>query len=215
LKALGVILTLTFPFGFIGLPIGLFRRETLFRALVVYCTALYLGVSVVLPSAAVTGSFYHSSGPFVVWAALGSGVALKYLFERPQLRLVSVGLAALLIGLGLGQAAFAWPSATAQSRVQGQQFAAVTQWIKTNLPPGEPLITTQANTLNYVSGHPALTLPAVQDVTVLRQLADRYGVRYVVIMERTGLYPAALDVPAAGARLIGTLPDTFIYELER
>ncbi len=212
-KALGVILMMTFPFGFIGLPIGLFRRENLFRVLVVYGTALYLGVSVVLPSAAVTGSFYHSSGPFVVWAVLGSGVVLKYLFERPKRRFVVVGLAALLIGLGLGQAAFAWSSAIAQSRVQGQQFAEVTRWITDNLPQGEPLITTQANTLNYVSGYPTLALPPIQDVAVLRQLADRYEVRYVVITERIGLYPAALDAPTAGARLIGKLPDTWIYEL--
>ncbi len=50
----------------------------------------------------------------------------------------------------------------------GSPIAAVRQWIKANLPPGEPLITTQANTLNYVSGHPALALPSIQDVTMLR-----------------------------------------------
>lgn len=71
----------------------------------------------------------------------------------------------------------------------------------------------QANTLNYVSGHPALTLPAVQDVTVLRQLADRYGVCYVVITERSGFYPEALAVPAAKARLVLEQPGTWIYEL--
>jgi 4-amino-4-deoxy-L-arabinose transferase-like glycosyltransferase len=215
LKALGVILMMTFPFGIIGLPIGLFRPESFFRMLVVYCLVLYLGVSVVLPSAAVTGSFYHSAGPFVVWAALGCIVALKYLFARPKRRLVAVGLVLLLIGLGLGQAVLAGSSAIAQSRAEGQQFAAMTRWILENIPRSEPLITTQANTLNYTTGYPTLTLPTIQDVGVLRQLADRYGVSYIVVTERNGFYPMALDDPAARAKLIEIQPGTFIYQLER
>ena len=215
LKALGVILTMTFPFGFIGLPIALLRRETIFRVFLIYAAALYLGVCLVLPSAAITGSFYHSAGPFVVWAALGSSYAVKYLFERPRVRVLSVAGYALIAGLAIGQTALAWSSAIATSRVQGQQFAAIARWVQANVPPGEPIITTQANTLNYVTGHPALTLPALQDVGVLRQLADRYRVRYVVITERSGLYPRALDDPAARADLVERLPETFIYELER
>jgi hypothetical protein len=58
-------------------------------------------------------------------------------------------------------------------------------------------------------------LPTIQDVAVLRQLADRYGVRYIVVTERNGLYPMALDDPAARARLIVKLDKTSIYELER
>ncbi len=77
----------------------------------------------------------------------------------------------------------------------------------------EPIVTTQANTLNYATGHPALTLPAIQGVDVLRQLADRYGVRFVVVTERSGLYPMALADPAAKAELVGTLPETLIYKL--
>jgi 4-amino-4-deoxy-L-arabinose transferase-like glycosyltransferase len=215
LKALGVILVMTFPVGLIGLPIGLFRPERIFRLLVMYCMALYLGVSVVLPSAAVTGSFYHSAGPFVVWAALGGVVALKVLFERPKWRLMGAALAMLLIGLGVGQVWLAGSNAIAQSRVEGQQFAEVTHWILKNIPRGEPLMTTQANTLNYTTGYPALALPTIQSVDVVRQLADRYDVRYVVVTERNGLYPMALDDPAARARLLVKLDETLIYELER
>ena len=215
LKALGVILMITFPVGLIGLPIGLFRPERIFRLLVVYGVALYLGVSVVLPSAAVTGSFYHSAGLFVVWAVLGGVVALKVMFERPKWRLIAVALLMLLIGLGVGQALLAGSNAIAQSRAEGQQFAEMTRWILENIPRGEPLMTTQANTLNYTTGYPALALPTIQDVAVLRQLADRYGVRYIVVTERNGLYPMALDDPAARARLIVKLDETLIYELER
>jgi hypothetical protein len=87
--------------------------------------------------------------------------------------------------------------------------------VRENVPPEEGIITTQANTLNYVTGHPALTLPAFQDVAVLRQLADRYNARYVVITEHNGLYPMALADAAARATLVATLPETVIYELER
>jgi 4-amino-4-deoxy-L-arabinose transferase-like glycosyltransferase len=215
LRALGVILTMTFPFGLVGLPIALLRRETIFRVFLVYAAALYLGVCLVLPSAAVTGSFYHSTGPFVVWAALGSVYAIKYLFERPRARLMAVAGYALIAGLVLGQTALAWTSAITTSRTQGQQFGEIARWVRDHVPAGEPIITTQANTLNYVTGHPALTLPTIQDMSVLRQLADRYGVRYIVITERNGLYPMALDDPAAQARLIETLPETLIYELVR
>ncbi len=212
-KALGVIVTMTFPFGLIGLPIALLRRETTFRVFMVYALALYLGICLLLPSAAVTGSFYHSAGPFVVYAALGSVYAVKYLFERQRVRVLAVASYGLIAGLVLGQAALVWPNAMTTSRVQGEQFAAIARWVQANVPPGEPIITTQANTLNYVSGHPALTLPAIQGVDVLRQLAQRYGARFVVITERNGLYPMALADPAANAELVGTLPETFIYKL--
>lgn len=215
LRAFGVILMMTFPFGLVGLPVVLLRREPIWRVFLIYAAALYLGVCLLLPSAAVTGSFYHSTGPFVVWAALGSIYAIQYLFERPRARLMAVAGYALLAGLVLGQAALAGNSAAATSRTQGQQFEEIAHWVQANVPAGEPIITTQANTLNYVTGHPALTLPTIQDVSILRQLAERYGVRYIVITERNGLYPMALDDQAARARLIATLPETFIYELVR
>jgi 4-amino-4-deoxy-L-arabinose transferase-like glycosyltransferase len=215
LKALGVIVMATFPFGLVGLPIAFLRRETTFRVFTVYALALYFGVCLILPSAAVTGSFYHSAGPFVVWAALGSSYAVKYLFERPRERVLAVAGYALIVGLVIGQAALAWSNAVATSRLHAQQFAVIAQWVQANVPPGEPIITTQANTLNYVTGHPALTLPTIQDVRVLRQLAARYGVRYIVVTERNGLYPMALDDPAANTELVATLPETFIYKLVR
>lgn len=214
LAMLGVILTMTFPFGFIGLPIALLRRETIFRVFLVYATSLYLGVCLLLPSAAVTGSFYHSTGPFVVWAALGSGYALRYLSERTRRSLVVAGCA-LIVGLVIGQTALAASSAMATSRAQAQQFAEIARWVHTHVPPHQPILTTQANTLNYISGYPALAVPMAQGVDVLRQVADRYGVRYVIITEKNGQYPQALEQPEAQARLIVELSDTQIYELLR
>ncbi len=215
LQALGVILKMTFPFGIIGLPIAIWRRETVFRAFLIYAAALYLGLCLLLPSAAVTGSFYHSAGPFVVWAALGSVYAVKYLFERPRVRILAVAGYVLIAGLVVGQAVLAASNGIATSRAQGQQFAEIARWVQAHVPPDQPILTTQAYTLNYVSGFPALTMPVAQDVDVLRELADRYNVNYVVVTERSGQYPQALDQPQAHARLLAGFTDTWIYELER
>jgi 4-amino-4-deoxy-L-arabinose transferase-like glycosyltransferase len=212
---LGVIVLSTFPYGLVGLPSALFRKEPLFRVFAVYGVTLWLAAGLIFTVPSLTGSFYHSAGPYMVWAALGCMVALKHLYERPRARVLAVAGYALIVGLMVGQSALAWPSAIADSRADAEQFGAIAQWLETHVPPAEPIITTQANTLNYATSHPALTLPPVQDVTVLRQLADRYGARYIVVTEPLGLYPAVLDDPAARAALVATLPGTFIYELQR
>jgi len=211
----GVIVLSTFPYGLVGLPITLFRKESLFRVFAVYGGALLLASGLIFTVPSLTGSFYHSAGPYAVWAALGCVVALKYLYDRPRARVWAIAGYALIVGLMMGQSVLAWSSAIASSRAQDKQFAEIARWVKANVPPGEPIITTQANTLNYATGNPALTLPPIQGVGVLHQLADRYGVRYVVITERIGSYPTALDAPAARARLVTTLSDTFVYELQR
>jgi 4-amino-4-deoxy-L-arabinose transferase-like glycosyltransferase len=212
---LGVIVLSTFPYGLVGLPVVLFRKESLFRVFAVYGVALLLGSSLIFTVPSLTGSFYHSIGLYAVWAALGCVYALKYLYERPRARVLAVAGYALIVGLMVGQSALAWSSAIAASRAQGQQFAAIARWLQSNVPAGEPIITTQANSLNYATGYPALTLPPLQGVSVVRQLADRYGARFIVVTEPNGLYPSALDDPAARAQLVATLPKTFIYELRR
>jgi hypothetical protein len=212
---LSVILLSTFPFGLIGLPVALLRREMLFRVFAVYAVALLLLAGLIFTVPSLTGSFYHSVGPYAVWGALGCSAALKYLHQRPRTRIWAVAGYAMIVGLMIGQAALAWPSAIATSRAQSRQFEEIARWVEANVPPDEPIITTQANTLNYATGYSALTLPPLQDVAVLRQLAERYGAHYVVVTEPIGLYPSALDDPAARAVLMATLPGTYIYELQR
>lgn len=215
LQGLGVLLLLTFPYGVIGLPAVFLRREPLFRICAVYGALLFLGVTLILPSSSVTGAWYHSAGTFAAFAALGSIVAVKWLFERKRTRVLAVALYAVFIGLCLGQSVVAWNAAIARSRHEAQQFAAIAQWLKTHVPVAEPILTTQAHSLNYISGYPTLSVPIQQDASVLREVADRFGVRYVVITETNGQYPPALDRPDARARLIARLPGTLIYELVR
>lgn len=214
-QGLSVLLLLTFPYGMIGLPIAYFRREPLFRLFVVYGTLLFLGVTIILPSSSVTGAWYHSAGTFAVFAALGSIFAVKHLLQQPRTHLLGVALYAVFIGLCIGQAAIAWTGTIERSRHEGQQFAAIADWLNQHVPAGEPVLTTQAHSLNYASGYPALSVPIQQDVSTLRQLADRYHARYVVITEENGEYPQALDQPAAHAHLLADLDGTWIYELER
>ena len=140
---LSVIVLSTFPYGLVGLPVALFRKETLFRVFTVYGVALLLAAGLIFTVPSITGSFYHSAGPYAVWAALGCVVALKYLYERPRARVWAVAGYALIVGLMVGQSALAWSSAIATSRTQGQQFAEIARWVKANVPPGEPIITTQ------------------------------------------------------------------------
>ena len=214
LKDLGVILTMTFPLGLIGLPVVLLRREPIFRLFVLYALALFFGISLILPSSGPGGALYHSAGAFVVWSAWGSVILVKRLFEKLRTRLFAIVLYGVLLGLGLGQSVLTWPRAIEQSQVQGRQFALIADWLHANVPPSEPVLTTQANSLNYASGYPAISIPIKQDADILRQIAVRYRVRFVIITERNELYPDALGDPAAGFELITQLPDTMIYRIK-
>ncbi len=210
---LGVILLITFPYGLIGLPAALLRREPLFRMFAVYGVLLWLFAGFIFTVPSLTGSFYHSAGVYAPWAALGGTLVLQAIFDHARLRRWSVMLSALAFGLVVGQAMLAWPRAIEQSRSDRAQFETITVWLREHVTPAQPILTTQAHTLNYASDYPALSVPVAQGVDELRQVADRYGVHYVVITERNGLYPDALNRPEARARLVAEYPDTWIYEL--
>ena len=55
-----------------------------------------------------------------------------------------------------------------------------------------PVVTTQPHTLNYVTGLPAVALPAGQLLEVAREVARKYGAEYVCLTHRFGLYPDAM-----------------------
>ena len=209
---LSVMGLITFPFGIIGLPAALARREWLFRIAAVYVVLLWLVVSVLFPVPALTGSFYHSAGSIVPFAALGSVAVIKALAISPRWRLFSTGLYASLILLVVGQSILAWPSVWADSRANQAKFAAAAAWLQSNVPPAQPIITNEAHSLNYASGYPALTLPNQEDPTVVTQLADRYGAHYVVMLGSVGLYPAALDQSDHAIKRFAE-GDVSIYEL--
>jgi hypothetical protein len=215
LHNLGVLMLFTFPYGVIGLPVMLLKRSVLFRVCAVYTVLLWLGVSWLIPTSSQTGSFYHSAGVIIPWVAVGFIVGLRRLQGRRRLRLASVVLYMLVLGLVIGQTFMAVSSITADTQSNQKRFQTIAAWLRSNVPPDQPILTTQAHTLNYASGYPTLSIPVAQDAAVLRQVADRYGVRFVVVTERNGQYPQALDEPIARAHLVAEFPEIWIYELER
>jgi hypothetical protein len=215
LHNLNVVLLFTFPYGLFGLPVLLFKRGPLFRVCATYLVLLWLGVSGLIPTSSQTGSFYHSVGVVVPWVAVGFVTVVQRLGQKSRWRLAAVALYTLTLGLVIGQLFVALPAIRADTQANSAHFQAITTWLRANVSPDQPILTTQAHTLNYASGYPALSIPVAQDATVLRHVADRYGVRYIVVTEKNGQYPQALDQPEARARLMAQWDGTWIYELER
>jgi hypothetical protein len=211
LQIAGVIILSTFPFGFLGVPIAVFRRETLFRVFTAYGMLLCLVSGLVFPVPALTGSFYHSVGTFGPWAALSYNLALRRWLEPPAKRRLGVFIGLTTLVLVVAQAALGWPPVIQGSVADRAKFDLAADWLRANAPVGQPVIATQAHSLNYASGYPALTLPNGQDLATLRRLADHYGARFVVVTERVGLYPDALD--AAGVRKRLDAGGVLIYEM--
>ncbi len=206
-----VWLSITFPFGLLGLPIVFARREAIFRVMTAYAVILFGAVWLVLPTSSGSGSFYHSSGMLAIWAALGCVIAIRHWFVRQHTRLLAVALYMACISLVIGQAAIAWPKVFADSQANSIKFADVAKWLGANVPSDQTLMTTEAHSLKYASGYSTVTLPYGQDVSVLRQMADRYQIRYIVVMDSVGLYPDALN--QAGVKLAANVSGALIYDL--
>jgi 4-amino-4-deoxy-L-arabinose transferase-like glycosyltransferase len=193
LHDLSVIALITFPFGLLGVPVALLRREPIFRVFAVYGGMVYLASSLIFTVPALTGSFYHSATTFVPWAALGSVVVIRRLWQRAATRRLSVILYAAILALIAGQSSLAWPSVMATSQADRLRFDLAANWLQQNVPAGQPIITNEAHSLSYASGYPALTLPNQQASSIVRQLAERYNAKYIVIFGQAGLYPAECD----------------------
>lgn len=211
-QVLVVTLLLAFPFGFLGLPMVVFRRESFFRLFVIYNIFLVLGFGFLFPTSATTGSFYHSVGPFAPWAAIGCVWLIRRWQVKPIGRLAGTLVYGVCLVLIFVQAAVAWPTAIQISQIDQAKFSAAAGWLKQNVPADQVIMATQAHSLHYMSGYPAVTLPKSQDVSILQQMADHYHVRYVVVTELVGLYPEALS--AAGVKLAANISGALIYDLQ-
>jgi Dolichyl-phosphate-mannose-protein mannosyltransferase len=212
LRSLGVILLISFPFGLIGLPMALFRREPIWRAFTAYHLLLIFVASFIFTIPTVTGSFYHSAGTFAIWAAVGFVALIKDWWARSPRRLWAIAASMTCAALVIGQAIIAWPVVIADSRSNFEKFTSIADWLHHAASIDQPVITTEAHSLNYASGYPTLTLPNQQSIDVVRALADRYGARYVVITESVGLYPDALN--QAGVKLAADVSGALIYDLK-
>jgi hypothetical protein len=211
-QLLGVIALLTLPYGVIGLPVAVIRRETVFRTFTLYAALLFGVTALIIPASGLSGSFYHSAGLFAIWLAVASMDALRRWYARPVRRPWSVGAVWLIFSLMIAQAGVAWPTLIADSHANEARFAAAAQWLRANVPPDQPVITNEAHSLNYASGYPTLTLPYAEGLAEVARLADRYGAHYVVVLGSVGAYPAALDRSDRAIKRF-TEGDISIYEL--
>jgi len=214
LQALGhnlsVWTVLAFPFGLLGLPGLLLNRRPVLRIGLMYGLALAFITAVVFSVPTLMGLFYHSAAATLPWLAVGSVLVARWLARRWRLAAFAVG--ALLISLIVVQSWLAWPTVWADSRANQAKFAIAAQWLRSNVPSDQPVITNEAHSLNYASGYPALTLPNAEDVTEVVRLADRYGAHFVVVLGAVGSYPGALDRSERAIKRFAE-GDVAIYEL--
>jgi hypothetical protein len=212
-QVLGVIMLLTLPYGLIGLPAAWVRRESIFRVFNLYTALLVISTALIIPASGLSGSFYHSVGLISIGLAVAATDWLRRLTVRPRRKIWRVAAVALTFGLIAGQAIFAWPAMIADSRANQAGFAAAAAWLRSNVPPDQPVITNEAHSLNYASGYATLTLPNQEALSSVAQLAERYGAHFVVMLGSAGAYPAALD---RSDRAIKRLADgsVSIYELQ-
>ncbi|MBM3123007.1 MAG: hypothetical protein FJZ97_12610 [Chloroflexi bacterium] len=85
------------------------------------------------------------------------------------------------------------PAVLRDARLNQEKFTRAAAWLSQNARPDEPVIASQAHSLNYASGQPSLSLPAGQELESVRDLAHVYNARFVVLTESSGRYPDALD----------------------
>jgi 4-amino-4-deoxy-L-arabinose transferase-like glycosyltransferase len=211
---LGVWLLIAFPYGIFGW-LGLLRKQRVMLTLgLAYAVVLMLSSALVFSVPTLAGLFYHSAGAMLPWLAVGAALVLSQIAERR--RSAAFGLCAATAVLIIAQAALAWPPAIEDSAENAATFAEAATWLKENTEPGEPVIATQAHSLNYSSGQPGMSLPAGQDVDSVRSLAESYDARYILITERFGRYPDALDEHLGdGIELVFQKPRLLIYEIVR
>jgi hypothetical protein len=125
-----------------------------------------------------------------------------------------LALAVLTAALLVMQCVIALPGAVRDARVNQVKFTRAAEWLAQYARPGEPVVASQAHSLNYASGQPALSLPAGQEMARLRDLAETYGARFVVLTESFGRYPLELDQHLGlGVDLRLDAPGLRIYEL--
>ncbi len=184
---LGVWVLIGFPYGLFGW-LGLLRTRRVVLGLGLgYGVVLMLSSALVFSVPTLAGLFYHSAGAVLPWLAVGAALVISSLAKRR--RSLAFGLGVATAALVIAQCAVAWPRAVEDSLRNARTFQSAADWIAIHAAPGEPVIATQAHSLNYASGQPAMSLPAGQDVASVKELAGFFGARYVVLTERVRALP--------------------------
>ena len=188
---LSVWALIAFPFGIYGWLGCLDRRRIVLWLGLAYGLLLVLTTALVFSVPTLAGLFYHSAGALLPWLAVGAVQVVAAVGARRAS--LGLALAALTAALVVVQAITALPEALEDGRRNQAKFARAAAWLGEYARPGEPVIASQAHSLNYASGQPSLSLPAGQELARVRDLAHVYGARFVVLTESFGRYPDELD----------------------
>ncbi|MCX6021633.1 MAG: hypothetical protein NTZ05_07860, partial [Chloroflexi bacterium] len=211
LPALGAVT----PFLFVGLRSA--WTSPLLRPTLAASGVLFLGGALFFPVPTMAGTFYHSLGAalpaLIAVSAAGMVDAAVWWEQRRGWRRSALPLlAAGVLALTGAQATLLVRQAAALHAGWERQFAAAGRWLSDRGATG--VMTTQPHTLTYATGIPSLMLPAAQAPDVALSLARQYGVRYLLLTERFGRYPAALTPPPPGFRLALDDNGMQVYEMD-
>jgi 4-amino-4-deoxy-L-arabinose transferase-like glycosyltransferase len=210
---LGVWVLIAFPYGVFGW-LGLLRTRRVVMTLgLAYAVLLMLSSALVFSVPTLAGLFYHSAGAMLPWLAVGAALVIVRIARWR--RSPALGLCVATAMLILVQSALAWPRVIVDSINRAGTFKEATAWLADNADPAEPVLATQAHSLNYASGQPAMSLPVGQDFASVMAVAERYGARYILVTESMGRYPAALDEQVgSGVELVHRTSRLLVYEIE-
>lgn len=195
---------LVFLFPFVPVGFLRLRRRVHFFLAGIYLVLIYLVHSLVFTFPGPRGAFFHASAaalPFVIVAGVeGVEAAVKWCARRRRWNSVqalqvfggaAVVLAVLLSGYALAGTLPEW-------REAGIVYERVGQWLERE-DRGAVVMVANPPAFWYHTGHRAVVVPN-GDVEALVAVAERYGVRYVLLDENVpklleGLYTGEIAHP--------------------
>jgi len=194
--ALDIIFVPTVIPAAIGLAL-LAKHSLPARPAALYSLFLFLGLPLIFGVASTNGSYYHSAGSSAPFLAVGLVYGFQefadWLHSRIKIphrtifrTLVTFFLVLCFVWLGGGG-----PSIIQGHNDEGALYGRINSWLQAN--PAPAVIASQPASINYVSGVPAVRLPPNQNLEVLKQVAQQYGAKYIIITEQAGLYPDLLQ----------------------
>lgn len=193
--------TLFFPLGLVAL-LGLYflwKKNKSFNISLLYGFLTMVVLPLLVSVVSINGTVYHSI------ASLGpvGAVGLIYLLWQVG-QWLKVGkakrfslfplLVALFLVIEIVQFGIAAPSVIEGHRTSEAKFARLKTWLDANMQ-GPAVITDEPSTVNYVTGIPALRLPADESLEVVQKLAKKFNVKYIVVTSALGRYPDLLYSP--------------------
>ena len=178
--------------------------------------ALFLGTALLFPVPTVHGTFYHSVGVFLPLLTVLSAQGLQRLGRNVGERLfgdpafTGLLLSGAAVVLALVQLNLAMTAAGEVHGHWGEQFNNAASWLKEHSTG--PVMTNEPHTLLYASDIPTLMIPWSDPPDTAREVARRYGARYLAGFGRFGAYPDVLE-GAPGFTKVFEDQSVWVYEI--